>query len=83
MSSDRDRVRAVDAKFPRSPLQRDKRTAAGRRRYARQVGDHFLLLAACRGSSGCARAGSPGGVCGSCRGAVLTPDEKRAAVPPG
>lgn len=62
---------------------RDKRTAAGRRRYVRQVGDHALLLAACRGSSRCARAKAAGGVCPSCLGAVLTPEEKRDAFPPG
>ncbi|HEY8924726.1 MAG TPA: hypothetical protein VIU64_10120, partial [Polyangia bacterium] len=30
-------------------MNRDKRTAAGRRRYVRQVGDHALLLPACDG----------------------------------
>jgi hypothetical protein len=68
----------------RSP-NRDKRTRAGRRRYARRVGDYFMLLAACRGSSRCVRAYSKLGdnVCSACGGAVLGPEEKRGAAPPG
>jgi len=66
-------------------VNRDKRTAAGRRRYVRRVGDHALLLAACDGHLNakwrCAR--EAGAVCSSCGGAVLTPEEKRDAAPPG
>lgn len=81
---DRDRMAAVDAARIRVVQpRRDKRSNSGRRRYTRQVGDHYLLLGACIGSSPCARAGAQDGVCSSCRGAVLTPEEKRDAVPPG
>jgi hypothetical protein len=83
--SDRMRMAAVDAARLRLVQpKRDKRVAAGRKRYARAVGDGWLLLGACQVSSPCVRAGAEqGGVCPSCGGAVLTPEEKRDAVPPG
>ena len=66
-------------------MNRDKRTAAGHKRYVRQVGDHALLLAACQcpPTSGPHASSKPGGVCELCQGAVQVPDEKRDAVPPG
>lgn len=44
-----------------------------------------MLLAACRGDSHCVRAYSKLGdnVCSACGGAVLSPEEKRDAAPPG
>lgn len=63
-----------------SKPNRDKRTNSGRKRYVRQVGDHFLALWVCR----CQKTHSHAGrACVSCGGAVLTPEEKRDAVPPG
>jgi len=86
--ADRERALAVGARGVR-PIgrNRDKRSATGRRRYVRQVGDHTVLRAACDGHLNdhkwrCAR-GEAGGVCPSCGGAMLTPEEKRDAAPPG
>lgn len=73
-------------------MNRDKRTVSGRRRYARRVGDHVVLLAACDGNLNakwrCAR--GAGAVCSSCGGAVLDPKEapvkvvlKNRTLPPG